>query len=220
MKNNLRIIFAFLSLFLMSNVIYAKPKPVVEIKTNMGSFVVELNHRRSPTTVANFLYYVKKDYYAGTIFHRVISDFMIQGGGFDTDFRKKPTRSPIRNESTNGLENKVGTIAMARTNDVDSATSQFYVNVKDNRSLNASYGSPGYTVFGNVIEGMDVVMRIAQVPVQSLEGVGNDVPIDNVIIEKVTLLLPEVKAPKVKVPEKNKAAVKSVKDNSKTKEKN
>lgn len=196
MKNNLRIIFAFLSLFLMSNIIYAAPKPVVEIKTNMGSFVVELNHRRSPTTVANFLYYVKKDFYVGTIFHRVIFDFMIQGGGFDIDLNKKTTRAPIRNESTNGLSNKVGTISMARTDNIDSATSQFYVSVKDNPSLDASYGSPGYTVFGNVIEGMDIVIKISNVPTQPKAGIGEDVPITPVIIEKVTLRVPEIKANK------------------------
>lgn len=186
----LRIIFVFLIL-LPTAITTAATKPRVEIDTNMGKITVELEQQRAPMTVANFLNYVKKGFYSGTIFHRVISNFMIQGGGFDVNLSKKPTRSPIRNESSNGLDNSVGTIAMARTQDPHSATSQFYINVKDNRSLNATFNRPGYTVFGKVISGLDVAMNISEVPVQAVPFVGNDVPVETVIINSITLLEPE-----------------------------
>jgi len=180
----------FTLVFIVTSVssLHASPKPIVQIETNMGDIIVELDHQRAPTTVMNFLYYTKKGFYNGTIFHRVITDFMIQGGGFNANYRQKSTRSPIKNESTNGLENTVGTIAMARTEDVDSATSQFYINVGDNRSLNATYGEPGYTVFGKVIEGIDIVYNIANVPVQPMVGVSQNVPVNPVIIKSMSIV--------------------------------
>ena len=188
MKYIVRIFGAFLFLLSITSAIQASPKPIVQIETNMGTIIVELNHQRAPTTVANFLYYVKKDFYNGTIFHRVIKDFMIQGGGFDLESKQKPTRDPIRNESTNGLFNSMGTIAMARTSDVDSATSQFYINVNENRALDATFDKPGYAVFGSVIEGLDVVLKIADVAVEPMMGLGDTVPSKPVIIQSITLL--------------------------------
>lgn len=143
-----------------------KENPVVVIKTSKGDITVELFKKEAPYTVENFLRYVEDEFFAGTIFHRVIPGFMIQGGGFDADMNEKPTRAPIKNEAANGLENKRGTLAMARTPVVDSATSQFFINLVDNAFLN--YRSPdprgfGYCVFGRVIDGMDVVDRIAEV---------------------------------------------------------
>src|ERR1043166_4610250 len=139
----------------------AMSNPVVTIKTNLGSFDVELFADKAPKSVENFLGYVKANHYDNTIFHRVIAGFMVQGGGFDPQMSKKATRAPVVNEAGNGLKNTTGTIAMARTADPDSATCQFYVNVKDNASLDRSAGSPGYTVFGKVVgAGMDVVRKI------------------------------------------------------------
>jgi len=183
----LRIIFSII-IFTTAGITQAAPKPIVEIDTNMGKIVVELNHRRAPTTVNNFLKYVKKGFYNGTIFHRVIPGFMIQGGGFTVELSEKPTRAPIRNESTNGLSNSMGTIAMARTQEVDSATSQFYINVNDNRSLDATYGKPGYAVFGNVIEGEDIAIKISEVDVKSDMRAGDNLPIEPIVIKSITLL--------------------------------
>ncbi len=145
----LRTIFVIFIFFASIGVTQAAPKAIVQIETSMGNIIVELNHQRAPATVKNFLYYTKKKFYNGTIFHRVIPNFMIQGGGFDVDLSKKTTRSPIRNEGRNGLTNSYGTIAMARTTDPDSATSQFYINTKENAALNATFDKDGYTVFGN-----------------------------------------------------------------------
>ena len=188
MKCILRIIFLVMAMIASSSITLAAPRPIVEIETNMGKIVVELNHRRAPATVANFLKYVKKGFYDGTIFHRVMVDFMIQGGGFDVALNKKRTRRPIRNESTNGLTNSMGTIAMARTSEIDSATSQFYINVNENRSLNSKFGEHGYTVFGYVIDGMDVVQKIAAVPVEPILNIGEHVPVKPVIILSISLL--------------------------------
>ena len=184
----LRTILVIFMLFGVIGVIQAAPKAIVQIETNMGNIVVELNHQRAPATVKNFLYYVKKKFYNGTIFHRVIPNFMIQGGGFDVGLLKKTTRSPIRNEGRNGLTNSVGTIAMARTSDPDSATSQFYINTKENRSLNASFKKDGYTVFGSVIEGMDIVLKISDVPTEKIMGIGDNVPSKPIIIKSITVL--------------------------------
>jgi len=189
----LRTFFIVFLLFLSTTTIFAASKPIVKMETSMGTIIIELNRKRAPASVANFLYYAKKGFYNGTIFHRVIYDFMIQGGGFDQNRIQKTTRAPIRNESNNGLMNTTGTIAMARTQDVDSATSQFYINVNDNRSLNASFGQLGYTVFGVVTEGLDVVMRIASVPVQPTASLGEHSPVEPVIIKSVTIVAPEVK---------------------------
>lgn len=168
----------------------AKPmtakNPVVAIQTSMGAIEVELYPDKAPKTVENFLGYVKANHYDGTIFHRVIASFMIQGGGFDKQMGKKPTRAPVVNEAGNGLKNEVGTIAMARTSDPDSATAQFFINVKDNGALNRSDGNAGYCVFGKVVAGLDVVKKIEAVPT-SMQGGMKDVPVSQVVIESVRL---------------------------------
>jgi peptidyl-prolyl cis-trans isomerase A (cyclophilin A) len=158
---------------------------VVEVKTSLGAFKIELNAEKAPKTVENFLKYVDDKFYDGTIFHRVISDFMIQGGGFDKAMTKKSTREPVENEAKNALSNVRGTVAMARTSDPNSATAQFFVNVKDNKNLD--YGGPsgdGYCVFGKVIAGMDVVDKIKVVPTGSQGGMG-DVPQTPIVIESI-----------------------------------
>ena len=144
-------------------------KPRVELKTSMGKIVVELDPEHAPITVANFLKYVRSGQYNGTIFHRVIDGFMIQGGGFDAQYRERATRAPIAHEGREALQrggarNTVGTIAMARTNDPHSATAQFFINVKDNAFLDPNTQSFGYTVFGQVVSGMDVVLKIKSIP--------------------------------------------------------
>jgi peptidyl-prolyl cis-trans isomerase A (cyclophilin A) len=157
------------------------PHPQVRLVTSMGSITVELDRERAPLTVNNFLRYVDDDFYDGTIFHRVIVDFVVQGGGYDEDLVQKETRPPIRNEADNGLTNDRGTIAMARTNAYDSATSQFYINVVDNDSLNYTTPGTGYAVFGRVIDGMDVVDRIAEVETETRDGM-SDVPVTDVVV--------------------------------------
>jgi cyclophilin family peptidyl-prolyl cis-trans isomerase len=171
---------------LLASSISAFAQPTVEIKTNKGVIVVELNQEKAPNTVANFVTYANDGFYTGTIFHRVISGFMIQGGGMDKNLNEKTTRAPIKNEADNGLANTIGTIAMARTNDPHSASSQFFINVANNTFLNHSDKSErgwGYTVFGKVVKGMDVVERIAKMPTD-----GGDVPIQTIAIESVTLV--------------------------------
>jgi len=182
MNRILRIILSTIVMISISTSVFAKPKQQVLIKTNVGEFLVELDHLRAPSTVVNFLQYVDDKFYDGTVFHRVITNFMIQGGGFDENYIKKATRGPVRNESTNGLNNSTGTIAMARTDDIDSATSQFYINLKHNRQLNGQYKKPGYTVFGKILGGMDVVKKIANVETGSRPYVGEDVPLEPIII--------------------------------------
>jgi peptidyl-prolyl cis-trans isomerase A (cyclophilin A) len=152
----------------------------------MGTVELELDKEKAPTTVANFARYAKDGHYDKTVFHRVIKDFMIQGGGMDAQMKERPTRSPIKNESANGLQNLRGTIACARTSNPDSATSQFYINHKDNNSLDGSADRPGYTVFGKVVKGMDVVDKIAGVPTQNA-GMFQNVPVTPVVIESVTV---------------------------------
>jgi cyclophilin family peptidyl-prolyl cis-trans isomerase len=164
--------------------------PVVVIETSLGDIVVRLNPNKAPGSVENFLAYVNDGSYDGTIFHRVIPDFMIQGGGFTADFQKKPTRAPIKNEASNGLKNRRGTIVMARTNEVHSATSQFFINVKDNGFLNykgPSAGDYGYAVFGEVTEGMDVVDRIRKVKTTRKGPFPKDVPVETVLIKTIRL---------------------------------
>lgn len=158
--------------------------PYVELETTMGNIVIELNQEKAPNTVANFLEYVKSGHYDGTIFHRVIDGFMIQGGGMDANMKEKSTNAPIQNEADNGLKNEVGTIAMARTSDPHSATGQFFINVKDNSFLNFSGKNPqgwGYAVFGKVTEGMDIVNKIKGVPTGKY-GFHADVPTTPVVI--------------------------------------
>ncbi|HKJ09626.1 MAG TPA: peptidylprolyl isomerase [Gammaproteobacteria bacterium] len=159
------------------------------MKTSKGTIVLELYPDKAPETVANFVEYARSGFYDGTIFHRVIPGFMIQGGGFEPDMKQKKTRAPIKNEADNGLSNLTGTIAMARTPDPNSATSQFFINVKDNKFLDYTAPTPqgwGYCVFGKVTEGMDVVHAIEQVPTTTKSG-HQDVPVDPVVIEKVTV---------------------------------
>lgn len=163
---------------------------MVLMKTSMGDIKIELFDDKAPLTVKNFLDYVNDRFYDGTIFHRVIPNFMIQGGGYDKDLKQKPTKAPIKNEATNGLKNVVGTIAMARTGVVDSATSQFFINVKDNGFLDHRDETPagfGYAVFGKVVEGMDVVLKIAQVPTQRV-GMHEAVPKEPVVIHSVRVV--------------------------------
>jgi peptidyl-prolyl cis-trans isomerase B (cyclophilin B) len=162
--------------------------PKVVIQTNKGDITVELDGDKAPATVKNFLTYVDEGFYDGTIFHRVIEGFMIQGGGFDKDMKQKPTHAPIENEADNGLKNERGTIAMARTSDPHSATAQFFINLKDNDFLNHTSNDPsgwGYAVFGRVTEGMDVVDAIAAAPTGRGGPFPKDVPQETVQIEKV-----------------------------------
>lgn len=160
---------------------------MVTIKTSLGDIKLEMLKDEAPETVANFLEYVRDGHYNGTIFHRVIDGFMIQGGGFDTDFNQKPTKSPIANEADNRISNKRGTVAMARTMAPHSATCQFFINVKDNDFLDYKNSSPqgfGYCVFARVAEGMDVVDAIKAVETGNRGG-HSDVPVDNVVIEEI-----------------------------------
>lgn len=166
----------------------ATPNPVVVIKTNMGTIKAELFLDRAPVTVNNFMEYVDAKHYDGTIFHRVINNFMVQGGGYDAQMREKSTRAPIKNEAANGLKNTVGTLAMARTSDPNSATAQFFINVKDNMFLDfkdPSSSGIGYCVFGKVIEGMDTVNMIKTVATGSHSSGMRDVPKAPVIIESI-----------------------------------
>lgn len=154
----------------------------------MGDIVVELDQEKAPKSVANFLEYADAGFYDGTVFHRVIKGFMIQGGGLDGDFKKKSVRDPVENEAKNGLKNTRGSIAMARTNAPHSATAQFFINHKDNANLDyPSFDGWGYAVFGQVTEGMDVVDAIASVPTTRRAGRG-DVPRETIVIESVTRL--------------------------------
>ncbi len=174
----------FLFALLFSFSVFAA-NPVVVMETSMGIIEIELDQEKAPVSVKNFLGYVDSKFYDKTIFHRVIMGFMIQGGGFEEGMKEKGTKAPIINESKNGLKNDTGTIAMARTNDPNSATSQFFINVNNNESLN--YPQPdghGYAVFGKVINGMHVVERIKMVKTGSLNGHG-DVPMDVVTIKSV-----------------------------------
>lgn len=164
------------------------PTPHVTLKTSMGEIVLELNQEKAPHSVANFLQYVKSGYYKGTVFHRVIDGFMIQGGGFDKNMKQKATKAPIKNEAQNGLQNVTYSIAMARTGDPHSATAQFFINVNDNGALDyPGRDGFGYTVFGKVVSGMDVVDKIKAVPVAD-KGPHQNVPVTPVVIESATLL--------------------------------
>ncbi len=174
---------------LISNNAFAA-NPQVSFETNRGDFIVELYPEKAPKTVANFLQYVNSGFYKETIFHRVISRFMIQGGGFTADMSEKQTRAPIINEAGNGLLNEIGTLAMARTGDPDSATAQFFINLENNQFLNYQSPSPeliGYCVFGRVLKGMDVVREIASTPTGNA-GPYSDVPKSPIKIIQVKLL--------------------------------
>lgn len=169
----------------------AQEAPRVEMQTSMGTIVLELNAEKAPKTVDNFLQYVEEGFYDNTLFHRVIDDFMIQGGGFTAGYERKETQPPIINEADNGLKNKTGTVAMARTADPHSATAQFFINVADNEFLDHSAKTPrgwGYAVFGEVVEGMDVVNKIKATSTGPGGPFPRDVPRTPVIIKQVTLL--------------------------------
>ena len=168
----------------------SQSNPLVQIETSLGEIILELNSEKAPISVANFVTYAKNGHYDGTIFHRVISGFMVQGGGLTPDMNEKPTGEPIANEATNRLRNKVGTVSMARTAEINSATAQFFINTADNRDRD--HGGLmaemfGYAVFGQVVDGMDVVYKIEQQPTTSLAGY-DDVPEQPVVIERITVL--------------------------------
>ena len=180
------------SLFVLSAAVVAPgamaADPQVDVKTSMGNIRVELYPAKAPKSVENFLQYVKDGHYNGTIFHRVIPGFMVQGGGMTADMNQKPTRPPVPIESKNGLKNDVGWLAMARTNDPNSATSQFFINVNNNGFLNyPGQDGNGYTVFGKVVDGMDVVNKIVAVPTGN-KGMHQNVPQKPVVIESMTVV--------------------------------
>ncbi|WP_434634136.1 peptidylprolyl isomerase [Chromobacterium sp. CV08] len=163
---------------------------MIKLTTNFGEITLELNHEKAPQTAANFEQYVKSGHYDGTIFHRVINGFMIQGGGFDVDMNQKPTQDPIQNEANNGLSNKTYTVAMARTMDPHSASAQFFINVSDNDFLDFKSESSqgwGYAVFGQVVAGQEVVDRIKTVRT-GRNGMHQDVPVDPVVLEKAEII--------------------------------
>lgn len=164
-----------------------KPKQV-KIETTMGDIFIEVNEQAAPATTANFLRYVREGFYDGTIFHRIIPNFMIQGGGFGADMKEKAAHKPIVNEASNGLKNERGTIAMARTNDPNSATAQFFINVVNNNYLNyANSRNPGYAVFGKIVKGIDVIDAIAGVKTGS-KGPFDDVPVEPVVIKSAKVV--------------------------------
>jgi len=189
MKTYLKTVFLFIILAgTYSTTLYAEKtkqstgaKPMVVMSTNFGDITIELFSDKAPISSENFLAYVKSGFFDGTIFHRVIPGFMIQGGGFDKDMNQKAPNDPIKNEADNGLKNDRGTLSMARTNVVDSATSQFFINLKDNDFLNNGSRDFGYAVFGKVVEGMDVVDKIAQVDTGN-HGMHQNVPVEAVVI--------------------------------------
>jgi peptidyl-prolyl cis-trans isomerase A (cyclophilin A) len=184
--NNHYLIFGILALLVIAAIAYLwvrNMKTIIVFETTMGNFEVELNQEKSPITVKNFLSYVNEGYYDGLIFHRVMDGFMIQGGGFTQDMSEKKTKSPIKNEADNGLKNLKYTLAMARTGEVDSATSQFFINTADNAFLDHGFRDFGYAVFGKVVSGQDVIDKIGKVKTHSV-GYFDDVPITPVIINK------------------------------------
>ena len=182
-------IFVLLTVFALIGSAFAQ-NPRVEMKTNRGLIQIELYQDKAPKTVANFLQYAKEGYYTGTLFHRVIDNFMVQGGGFDKDMREKRTRGPIENEATNQLKNEFGTLAMARTSAPHSASAQFFINLKHNEFLNFREPTTqgfGYAVFGRVVQGMDIVASIAKVRT-GRAGTHSDGPIEPIIIEAITVI--------------------------------
>ncbi|WP_047049890.1 peptidylprolyl isomerase [Vibrio mexicanus] len=173
------------SLALVSCSLLAAPKVLVE--TNLGPFEIELYEKKAPISVENFLRYVEDGSYEGSIFHRVIPNFMAQGGGFDKDFKRLETYAPIKNEADNNVANNTATVAMARTNDPNSATRQFFINFKDNHFLNKSRSSDGYAVFGRVTKGFEVVQGMAKKPTRSV-GRMQDVPVDPIVITNISVI--------------------------------
>jgi len=187
-----RTTIAATALWSVANLALAQAAPQVKFATSAGDFVVEVYPDKAPKTVANFLQYVNEKHYNGTIFHRVINNFMVQGGGFDANYQQKPTRAPVEHEGRQamekGLRNVTGTLAMARTNDPQSASAQFFINVKDNAFLDPSVQAFGYTVFGKVISGMDVVNTIKAAPTGPGGPFGSDVPKTPILINSATLV--------------------------------
>ena len=157
---------------------------MIRFETTLGDFTIELFDKKAPETVQNFLKYIDSGFFDGTIFHRIVPGFVIQGGGFTEDMTQKRTQPPIKNEADNGLKNERGTLSMARTNDINSATSQFFVNLKDNDFLDHKRGNFGYAVFARVTEGMDVIDKIAAVETGRRRGF-DDVPVEAVIMKRV-----------------------------------
>ena len=188
----MRVVLGIVGLLLTVTTVGAKEggNPVVVMKTSLGDVKIELDKAKAPVTVDNFLVYVNDKFYDGTIFHRVIKTFMIQGGGFNPGMREKETKSPIKNEAGNGLKNVTGTLAMARTSDPNSATAQFFINTKDNAFLdhkNDTAQGYGYAVFGKVVDGMDVVKKIEQVQTTTRPPYEN-VPVTPVVIESIRVV--------------------------------
>ena len=192
----MRTIILFMMLSLTSTLSFSTEKTMsdtqtkVKLTTTLGEVIIQLNTEKAPVSSANFLTYVNEGFYNGTVFHRIIPDFMAQGGGFDTSFNQKAVHAPIKNEANNGLKNTRGTLAMARTNDPDSATAQFFINYKDNSFLNHTSQTSsgwGYAVFGEVIEGMDVVDAMAK-QATSNRGGHQDVPKTDIVIEKAEVV--------------------------------
>ena len=181
-----RAALAGLTLAALASPVFADTAPQVKFDTSLGSFVVEVYPDKAPKTVENFLLYVKTKQYDGTIFHRVIPNFMVQGGGYNAKYEEKIARPPIPLEAQNGLKNETGTIAMARTSEPNSARAQFFVNVKDNASLNAKGAADGYTVFGRVISGMETINKIRDVPTGSGGPFPTDAPQTPVLINSAT----------------------------------
>ena len=193
----MRTIILFMMLSLTSTLSFSTEKTMsdtqtkVKLTTTLGEVIIQLNTEKAPISSANFLTYVNEGFYNGTVFHRIIPDFMAQGGGFDTSFNQKAVHASIKNEANNGLKNTRGTLAMARTNDPDSATAQFFINYKDNSFLNHTSQTSsgwGYAVFGEVIEGMDVVDAMAK-QATSNRGGHQDVPKTNIVIEKAEVVI-------------------------------
>jgi len=185
---NRRAALASLAMAVVVGPALAEGAPQVKFQTSLGDFVVELNPEKAPKTVENFLQYVKAKHYDGTIFHRVIPNFMVQGGGYTVKYDQKIMRPPVVLEANNGLKNDLGTIAMARTNEPNSATSQFFINVKDNAALNARGPADGYTVFGRVVSGMETIMKIKDVPTGPGGPFPTDAPKTPVLINSATLV--------------------------------
>ena len=192
----MRATLVYLMLFSISTLSFATENKMsnthtkVKLTTSLGTIAIQLEDEKAPASAANFVAYVKQGFYDGTIFHRVIPGFMAQGGGFDTSFNQKTTNAPIKNEADNGLKNKRGTLAMARTSDPHSATAQFFINYKDNSFLDHTSPTPsgwGYAVFGEVTEGMDVVDAMAKQPTGN-RGMHQDVPKTDIIIEKAEIV--------------------------------
>lgn len=188
MLMKLRVLLCFVAFGLLGASAHAQEVSLVRVHTNLGSFLIQLEPQRAPLTVANFLEYVRAGHYEGTIFHRVVGNFVVQGGGYDQELNEKPTREPVPNESGNGMSNARGTVGLARTGEPHSGTSQFYVNLVDNPALDPQPSRWGYAVFGRVIEGMTVIDQIGAVATGEKGPFESEVPLKSIVIEKMELL--------------------------------